>query len=84
MAKDDKLLRKILSGRSDANIPFQQIRRLLADFGFQERVRGSHHVFVHDGIEELLNLQRDGSKAKPYQVKQVRAIIVRYGLGPED
>lgn len=63
MAKDEKLLRKILSGRSDANVPFQQLRRLLADFGFQERVRGSHHVLVREGIEELLNRQRDGSKA---------------------
>jgi len=84
MAKDAKLLRKILSGRSDANISFRDLRRLLLALGFAERTRGSHHLFVREGVEELLNLQRDGSKAKPYQVRQVRSVIVRYGLGPED
>jgi predicted RNA binding protein YcfA (HicA-like mRNA interferase family) len=49
--------------------------------GFEERVKGSHHIFRKEGIEDRINLQQDGSKAKPYQVKQVRAMIVRYKLG---
>lgn len=83
MARRDKLLRRVLSGHSDAQIPFDRLRRLLVAMGFLERVRGSHHVFVRDDVAELLTLQRDGAKAKPYQVRQVRALIVRYGLGPE-
>jgi hypothetical protein len=51
---------------------------------FEERVHGSHHVFVKDGVEELLNLYMDGKSAKPYQVKQVRRVILRYGFGGDD
>jgi len=47
------------------------------------RVRGSHHVFFCDGIEEILNLQPRGASAKPYQVKQVRQIILKYKLADE-
>jgi hypothetical protein len=75
-----KLLEQVLSGRADANIRFEELRTLLRSLGFVERTRGSHHVFARTGIEEQLNLQRDGAKAKPYQVKQARAIIMRYGL----
>ena len=53
---------------------------ILERLGFQMRVRGSHHVFRRDGIEDLINLQRDGSDAKPYQVRQVRAVIVKHRL----
>lgn len=53
---------------------------LLRRLGFQERTRGSHHVFHRAGVEELINLQRDGDKAKVYQIRQVRAVLVRYGL----
>jgi hypothetical protein len=45
------------------------------------RVRGSHHLFRKVGVEERINLQREGGNAKPYQVKQVRAVIVKYKLG---
>jgi len=54
---------------------------LLESFGFEKRVRGGHHVFQKAGVEEKINLQRDGSNAKPYQVKQVRAVILKYKLG---
>jgi hypothetical protein len=53
----------------------------LLALNFTERIGGSHHMFVRSGIDELINLQRDGAKAKPYQVKQVRIIILRYDLG---
>lgn len=53
-------------------------------WGSKIRVRGSHHIFVRPGVEELVNLQRSGSKAKPYQVRQVRAVITRHGLWSEE
>lgn len=80
MSKHERLLRQILSGASDANIAFSDLRGILLRLGFAERTRGSHHLFHKDGIEELVNLQRDGSKAKPYQVRQVRSILLRYKL----
>lgn len=80
MAKGDKLLLKILQGTADANIRFSELRRLLAQLGFTERIRGDHHIFTRPGIEEILNLQPKGSAAKPYQVKQVRAVILKYKL----
>lgn len=83
MAKRNKLLARILSGANDAGIRFDDLRKLLLHLGFEERVRGSHHIFVRPGVEELVNLQREGGDAKPYQVRQVRSVIVRYGLGGE-
>ena len=84
MARHGKTLLKILRGGSDANIGFDDLRTFLLHLGFEERVRGSHHVFFKTGVEELINLQRSGSNAKPYQVRQVRAVITRYGLGALD
>jgi predicted RNA binding protein YcfA (HicA-like mRNA interferase family) len=80
LGKHDRVLEQILSGRSDANIRFEDLRAVLLALGFVERVRGSHHMFGKPGIEEQINLQRDGAKAKPYQVKQVRVLIIRYSL----
>ncbi len=80
MGKFDKLLLKILRGSSDANIGFQELIVLLKQLGFEERIRGSHHVFRKQGIEEKINLQKDGAKAKPYQVRQVRTTILKYKL----
>jgi len=80
----DKLLAKILSGTSDSSIPFAQICQLLRRLGFEERIRGSHHIFSKEGVEEILNLQPKGSQAKAYQVKQVRTVILKYQLGGQD
>jgi hypothetical protein len=76
---DKKILGKILDGLSDKNIRFQDLRKLLISLGFSERISGDHHIFYKEGIEEIINLQplRNG-KAKAYQVKQVRAIILKY------
>ena len=79
-----ELRQRILSGRSDANIRFDELRAFLLRLGFVERVRGSHHIFRKEGIRERLNLQRDGSHAKPYQVRQVRQIIPRHPSEVED
>jgi len=83
MSKHERLLLKILRGGSDANIPFDDLRNLLLSLGFEERIRGGHHLFRKPGVEEKINLQRDGKDAKVYQVRQVRSIILRYGLGSE-
>ncbi len=81
MGKHKKLLSQILKGTSDANIPFEGLCSLLQNIGFEMRIRGSHHIFTKNNVEEILNLQPKGAKAKPYQVKQVRSIIVKYRLG---
>ncbi len=78
MMKNQKLIQKILSGKSDANINFNDLVNLLLSLGFVVRIKGSHHVFRKEGIEEKINLQRDDKNAKPYQVKQVRNIFLRY------
>ena len=83
MTRHEKLIDRILRGSSDANIDFDDLCGLLAHLGFALRGRGSHHVFSKPGISERINLQRDGAKAKPYQVRQVRGIIVKYRLGGE-
>jgi len=81
VAKYDDLLARILRGTSDANIPCDELCHLLRRLGFEVRVRGSHHVFRRPGVEEKINLQRDDGKAKVYQVRQVRAVILKYKLG---
>ena len=83
MARTDKVLDQILRGSSDANVRFGELRSLLLGLGFAERVKGSHCIFWKDGVEEILNLQPKGAKAKPYQVKQVRHVILKYKLGGE-
>ncbi len=84
MGKHEKLLLRIVSGTSDANIQFEELRSLLKSLGFEERTRGSHHIFSKSGVAEIINLQplADG-KAKPYQVKQVRNILLKYKLHKE-
>jgi len=79
--RQTRLLTQILSGTSDANIPFARLCQLLRNFGFEERTRGDHHIFTRQGVAEILNLQPKGSKAKPYQVRQVRNLILTYRLG---
>jgi hypothetical protein len=80
-----KLLKRILRGTSDANIPFDSFCGLLRELGFDERIKGSHHIFSKEGVAEILNLQPKRAKAKPYQVQQVRRVILKYRLaGDED
>jgi hypothetical protein len=80
MEKHEKLYEHILMRRSDANVPFDGLCALLARLGFEERIRGDHHIFTMTGVEEILNLQPRNAKAKPYQVKQVRGVILRHNL----
>jgi len=83
MGKHEKLILSILSGTSDSNISFQDLCNLLIAFGFEYRQKGSHHLFRLEGIKEKINIQKDGKDAKPYQVKQVRNIILKYKLKGE-
>ena len=109
-----KALDRILRGTSDAGIDFSELCKVLERLEFQERIRGAHHIFVREGVSEILNLQprhitptpagsptmssplrrfwatgscrvaetqRRGRNAKPYQVKQVRNVILKYRLG---
>lgn len=84
MTSPKKTLAKVLRGASDANIPFGDLRTLLLALGFEERVKGSHHIFTLEGHEAALNLQPDGSKAKAYQVRQVRRIIIEHRLASDE
>ena len=84
MSKYDKLLTQILRGNADASVSFDDLCWLLLKIGFEERVRGSHHIFRKGDVVERINLQRDGNNAKVYQVRQVRAILVKYKLGGDE
>lgn len=83
MSRWEKLFDRILRPGSEADIGFDELCGLLAHLGFEVRVRGSHHLFSKAGITERINLQRDGAKAKPYQVRQVRAVMLKYRLGAQ-
>ncbi len=80
MARRKKVIDQVLSGTADANVPFQGLCSLLRDLGFDERTKGSHHIYTMEGIPEILNLQPKGSKAKAYQVRQVRTVVLKYRL----
>jgi len=84
MSKFKKLIAQILTGTSEANIAYKDLCQLLIHLGFEERTKGSHHIFRKSGIDEKINLQKDGNNAKPYQIKQVRTIVLKYKLGGEE
>jgi hypothetical protein len=84
MSKIHKFFLKLLMGSSDTNIGFYELRNLLLRLDFEERIKGSHHIFTREGVEEIINIQPNGTKAKPYQVKQVRNLIVKYKLDIEN
>jgi len=76
-----KVYDSVLSGKSDNNIKFTDFQKLIIDLGFVfRRQRSSHTMYFHDGINEFINIQKDGSKAKGYQVEQLRTVIIRHKL----
>ena len=78
-----KLLEKILSGSK--NIRFDEFVSLIEAFGFElSRVRGSHHIFEHPNVPEILNLQNSKGQVKPYQVRQFLQLVEQYDLKLED
>ena len=79
VSKFEKLIFKLLSGNGDKNFRFSELVRILETYNFICRIKGSHHIFYKEGISEIINLQElEGGKAKPYQVKQVRELLIRY------
>ena len=81
MGQFEKLLTHILSGTNDSNILFVDLQKILERLGFNCRIKGDHFIYTKEGVEEIINIQPIGNKAKAYQVKQVRNIIVRYRMG---
>jgi predicted RNA binding protein YcfA (HicA-like mRNA interferase family) len=81
MSQKNKLLAKISIGDSDGNIPFEPLCQLLESLGFELRIRSSHHIFTREDVLEILNLQPQNGKAKKYQVRQIRSVILQYHLG---
>ncbi len=81
MSQYEKLLLSIMSGTQDKSILFADLRNVLDRLGFQCRIKGDHFIYTKDGVEEIINIQPAGNKAKPYQVKQVRNIVLKYRLG---
>jgi hypothetical protein len=75
-----RTLEKVLSGTGDANVRFRDLTHLLERLGFDSRIDGSHHIFWRDDLESIMNLQPKRGKAKPYQVRQVRNLILDHAL----
>jgi predicted RNA binding protein YcfA (HicA-like mRNA interferase family) len=82
MSKFEKLILKLLSGNSDKNFDFSDLVKILEQCNFNFRIKGSHHIFTHEDVNEIINLQSNNGKAKPYQVKQVRDLLLKYKLIP--
>jgi hypothetical protein len=84
MGKHEKLIQKILSGHRDQSVHFSEAVSLLMSLGFSQRIKGDHYIFYRKDIVEIINIQPDGSKTKPYQVRQIRDLIVKYKLEERD
>jgi hypothetical protein len=80
MDRHRKLYQFIMLKKGDANVSFSAICNLLQHLGFDERIRGDHHIFYRLDIEEIINLQPIGNKAKAYQIKQIRELFFRYNI----
>lgn len=81
MGQIEKLFFKILCGTQDSNVKFSELQHILDYMGFDVRIKGDHHIYTKNNVTEIINIQPIGNKAKPYQVKQIRNIILKYGLG---
>lgn len=84
MSQANKTLDRVLRGTADANIGFDDLCHLLRHLGFEERVRSSHHIFTREGVVEIINLQAKAGKAKAYQVRQVRNLLIAYQLAEDE
>lgn len=80
VTRHEKTWQRLQSRFGDRNFEFADLRDLLLAIGFDERVRGGHHIFTRDGIPEIVDLQPAGHLAKPYQVRQVRNLVLKYDL----
>ncbi len=80
MGQGQKFFLKILQSSRDQNIDFAEMCAFLKKLDFKERIKGSHHIFYREDIDEIINLQPKGRLAKSYQVKQVRNLLIKYKL----
>ncbi|MDC7286631.1 type II toxin-antitoxin system HicA family toxin [Blautia schinkii] len=80
MATIEKLIQLIMAGTNDRNIKFKDLQKILEVLGFQCRIKGDHFIYWKEGIDEIINIQPAGNMAKPYQVKQIRNIILKYQM----
>jgi predicted RNA binding protein YcfA (HicA-like mRNA interferase family) len=79
MSQRQKLLAQLLAGQSDRTINFSAVCTLLVFLGFEQRIRGSHHLFAQSGIEEIVNIQPNtGNCLKAYQARQIRELLLKY------
>jgi len=74
-------MQRLLSGKQDQNFSFDDLRAIRSALQFKCHVKGDHFIYVRAGIEEIINIQPKGSQSKPYQVKQVRELVLKYQLG---
>jgi len=84
MGKYAKVYEHIMMRRSDSNVPFFDVCVLLSRIGFECRIRGDHHIFTMEGVEEIINIQPKNGMGKPYQIKQIRDLLLKYKLRMED
>ena len=80
MSKFENILNEILRGNSDNNISFADLKHVLHTLNFEVRIKGDHFIYTKTGVLEIINVQPDGNKAKAYQIKQVRNLIIKYKL----
>jgi hypothetical protein len=80
MGKLENILVVILRGSSDNNLSFSDLRFTLESLGFVVRIKGDHFIYTNQSVTEIINIQPAGNKAKAYQVKQVRSLILKYKL----
>jgi len=80
LSQQEKILLKVVSGDHDRSMKFHELQKRLYMLGFQCRVKGDHFIYWREDVDEIINIQPDGNMAKPYQVRQIRNIILKYGL----
>ncbi len=80
LAAVEKMIYSIMCGTQDKNIKFSDLQKVLDILGFHCRTRGDHFIYWKEGVDEIINIQPEGNKAKAYQVKQVRNIILKYRM----
>lgn len=84
MSQRQKLFLRLLSGRHDQDFAFSDLQAVLSFASFTFRTRGDHFIYTRADVEEIINIQPRGNKAKPYQVKQVREILLTYRIGGDE
>ena len=80
MTSSEKILLEIVLFKNDKSIKFKDLCSALEYLGFQNRIKGDHYIYYKDGIDEIINIQPNKNMAKPYQIKQIRNILLKYNM----